>query len=47
MRKAVVEARKESGDEKRAMAKLIAEENKTLVMDPTIMDAYKRMVGFN
>jgi hypothetical protein len=41
-RKAAVEERRASADEKRAMAELIAEENKTMMMDPSTMDAYTR-----
>ena len=42
LRKAAVEERRASADEKRAMAELIAEENKVMMMDPTIMDAFTR-----
>jgi ribosomal protein S21 len=42
MRKAAVEARRESAKRKRAMLELIAKDNNTMMMDPTTMDAYTR-----
>jgi hypothetical protein len=40
--KAVVEDRRASGDEKRAIAELLAEENKIIMTDPSNMDVYTR-----
>jgi hypothetical protein len=40
--KAAVKERRASADEKRAMAELIYEENKTMMIDPSTMDAYTR-----
>jgi Flp pilus assembly protein TadB len=42
MRKAAVEEKRAAAEEKRAMAELIAEENKTMVMDPSTMDPFTR-----
>ena len=42
MRKAAMEEKRASADEKCAMAELIAEENKVMMMDPTNMDAFTR-----
>jgi hypothetical protein len=41
----VVEERRASADEKRAIAELFAEENKVMMKDPSNMDVYTRMVG--
>lgn len=40
MHKAAVEEREASAEEKCAMAELIAEENKIMMMDPSNMDVY-------
>jgi hypothetical protein len=42
MRKASVEDKRASADEKRSMAELIAEENKIMMMDPSNIDVYTR-----
>jgi hypothetical protein len=42
MRKAAVEEKRAAAEEKRAMAELIAEENKTMMMDPSTMDPFTR-----
>jgi hypothetical protein len=46
MRKAAVEEMRAHAEEK-VMAKLIAEVNKILMMDPTTIDIYKRVEGFD
>jgi hypothetical protein len=46
MRKAAVEEMRARAEEK-VMAKLIAEVNKILMMDPTTIDIYKRVEGFD
>jgi hypothetical protein len=46
MRKAAVEEMRARAKEK-VMAKLIAEVNKILMMDPTTIDIYKRVEGFD
>jgi hypothetical protein len=46
MRKAAVEEMRARVEEK-VMAKLIAEVNKILMMDPTTIDIYKRVEGFD
>jgi hypothetical protein len=40
--KAVSDERKARAEEKRAMVELIAEENKTMMMDPSLMDDFTK-----
>jgi hypothetical protein len=42
MRKTAVEEKRAGAEDKRAMTKLIAEENKTMMMDPSTMDTFTR-----
>jgi hypothetical protein len=46
MRKATLDERRARVEENKAMAELIVEENKTITMDPSTMDAFTRVVGY-
>jgi hypothetical protein len=47
MRKATLDERRARVEENKAMAELIVEENKTITMDPSTMDAFTRVVGYD
>jgi hypothetical protein len=47
MRKATLDERRARVEENKAMAELIVEENKTIMMDPSTMDAFTKVVGYD
>jgi hypothetical protein len=47
MHKAALDERRAHVEENKAMVELIVEENKTITMDPSTMDAFTRVVGYD